>query len=237
VGAGTATVSITNDTAAIRTKIEDFVGAVNGVLDYVKAMMARVQAADETYTGPMIGNYGFQMVQQRINSIFFAPIEGLTDGIDSYILLSQIGISTEQETVTWTSGEKEYSIPARRWVIDSVELETALNNDLEAVSALFVKDTLRDVDGVAELIRNETDQLTSAYNDADPGIVSVLIHNYEGIINNIDDKIDREERRLVLVENRLNARYSRLEALLGKLQGQTSMITALIKGMTQSRNS
>jgi flagellar hook-associated protein 2 len=235
-GAGTATVSIVNDSAAIKTKIEDFVDAVNGVLDYVKAMMARVAAGDQEYTGPMIGNYGFQIVQRNINTILSGPVPGLAAETDTYTHLSQIGIRTDDDTVTWTSNEESFSISARRWTIDATALENALTADIEAVSALFVNDTVRGISGIAELVREETENFTPSYNDINPGIVSVLINNYEGIIDNIDDKISREERRLALVENRLNIRYSQLEALLQQYRGQTSMLTAMIDAMTKSKD-
>ena len=234
MSAGTTNISITTDTEAIKAKIESLVDALNGVLDYVKAMMARVESGDQGYTGPMIGNYGFQIVQQRINSILSAPVAGLIGGTDTYTHISQIGIRTEDDPIKWASGDNEYAIPSRRWSIDSTALDNALNNNLDAVAALFVKDTIRGIDGIAELINEETENLTNVYNDVDPGIVSVLIRNYEGIIDNIDSKIGREERRLSLVENRLNARYSRLEAMLQQYKGQNAMLESMIKAMSSS---
>lgn len=235
VGAGTAVISTTNDTNTIITKIQELVDAVNGVLDYIKAMTAHIDAGTQKYNGPMIGNYAFQIVQQNINSILSSPASGLIDGIDVYTHLSQIGIKTDDDIVKFTAGDQEYSLDARRWTIDQATLENALNTNPGAVCALFVKDAVRSVDGIAELIRQETDDLASEYTDARPGIVSVLIENYLGIIENIDSKIDSEERRLALVEDRLNTRYSQLETYLGQMSGQTKMLTALLEAMTKEK--
>ncbi|HOC37820.1 MAG TPA: flagellar filament capping protein FliD [Thermodesulfobacteriota bacterium] len=233
---GTATISTVNDIEAITAKIEEFVDAVNGVLDYIKAQTARITAGDESYTGPMIGNYAFQIVQQNINSILTSLVSGLVDGTDTYTHLSQIGIQTDDDTVKFTSGEQEYSVSARRWTIDSAALAIALNNDIEAVCSLFVNDTVRSTAGIAESLHQNMSDLSNPYTDANPGIVSVLIENYEGIIENIDSKIDREERRLDLVENRLNTRYSQLEAYLKELQGQTTLLTSMIEAMTRDND-
>ncbi len=217
-GTGTTTVSITDDTDAVKTKIGGFVDSVNSVLDYIKEMTAYDEAEEGGNNGTMIGNYAFQIVKQRINDILSSPVPGLTDGVDSYTHLSQIGIKTDLDQ----NG---------KWVIDSATLDDAMSNDLEAVCNLFTRNETSGVDGIAELIRDETDKLSEAYSAADPGIVSVLINRYEEIVDNIDSKIEREERRLALVENRLNIKFTRLEVLLGQLQGQTDYLTSMLDNL------
>ncbi len=50
-------------------------------------------------------------------------------------------------------------------------------------------------------MKDETERLT----DTSTGPMNVLIDNYNGIIDGIDDKIAREERRVALVQSRLDA--------------------------------
>ncbi|MBN2468286.1 MAG: flagellar filament capping protein FliD, partial [Deltaproteobacteria bacterium] len=216
--AGSATVSITTDVSAIKAKIETFVESINAALDFIKEMTTYDQNGAGENNGPMIGNYAFQIVQHRINAILSTAVPGLVDGVDDYTNLSQIGIATDPDQ----NG---------KWVIDETLLNTALNTDIESVCSLFIQNETTGIDGMAELIYAETENLTESYSDANPGIVSVLIENYEGIIDNIDAKIEREERRLALVENRLNTKYSRLEVLLGQLEGQTAFLTSLIESL------
>jgi len=214
-GTGTATISVINDTAAIMEKIGDFVASINSVLDYIKSMTAYDEEGEGENNGIMIGNYAFQIVQQRLNDILSSQVPGLTGGMDTYTHLGQIGIASNPDE-------------DGKWEIDQIALSTAVANDLQGVSRLFTMDETRETNGIAELIRAETDSLTEAYTEASPGIVSVLVHNYGEIIEGIDDKIEREERRLALVENRLNTRYSQLETLLGELQGQESFLTSML---------
>jgi len=212
---GTSIVSITNDTSAIKTKIGDFVDSINYLLDYSKEMTAYDETGKGENNGIMIGNYAFQIVQHRINDILSSPVPGLTDGIDSYTHLSQIGIKTDPDQ-------------GGKWVIDDSTLDAALNSNLDGVCKLFARNESTDIDGTAELIRDETDNLTKSYLEENPGIVSVVINNYSEIIDNIDSRIEREERRLAIVENRLNIKFSNLDTLLGQLQGQSDYISNLL---------
>jgi flagellar hook-associated protein 2 len=220
LGTGTSTISITNDTDAIKGEIAEFVQTINSVLDYIKEQTDYDEAGEGENNGVMIGNYAYQIISQRINDILSSAVPGLTDGVDTYTRLSQIGISTDPDQ-------------DGKWVIHSSTLSAALSNDIEAVCNLFTRNETTDVDGIAELVRDETDKLTKDYADANPGIVSVLINNYEEIIDNIDSKIEREERRLALVENRLNTKYTNLEVLLSELQNQSDYLTSMIEQLNK----
>ncbi len=162
----------------------------------------------------MIGNYSYQIVAQRINDILTDAIPGLTDGVDTYVHLAQIGIKTNPDN-------------DGKWEIDSTTLNNALLTDLEAVSKLFIKDEVAGTDGVYELLRQELDDLT----DSDDGPMNVLIEHYEDIIDGIDTRVEREERRVALVEERLTERFVALEVLLGQLSRQESYLLSLIESL------
>jgi flagellar hook-associated protein 2 len=149
-GTGTAIVSITDDTNSVKTKIQGFVESINSVLDYINEMTDYDEAGEGEDNGLMIGNYAFQIARQRINDILTDAVPGLTDGDDAYTHLSQIGIKTDPDQ----NGE---------WIIDSLALDDAMSNDLEAVCNIFTRNETSGVDGIAELIRDETDTLSEAY--------------------------------------------------------------------------
>jgi len=207
-----ATVSITEDIDTIRTNIETFVNGVNFLLDYIKKETGYDEDTGEA--GVMIGNYSYQIVAQRINKILADAIPGLTDGVDTYVHLAQIGIKTNPDN-------------DGKWEIDSTALNNALSADLEAVSKLFIKDDVAGTDGIYELLRQELDDLT----DSEDGPMNVLIEHYEDIIDGIDTKVEREERRIALVEGRLTDRFVALEVLLGQLSGQESFLLSLIESL------
>jgi flagellar hook-associated protein 2 len=209
VASGTASVSISEDIDTIRSSIETFVSSVNFVLDYIKDQTKYDSETDES--GIMIGNYSYQIVRQRIADILTSSIPGLTDGVDPYTHLAQIGIKTNPDN-------------DGKWEIESTTLNNALNTNLEGVKKLFIKDEITGVNGVLELLSQEMENL----NDSDDGPMNVLIDNYEGIIDGIDTGIEREERRVALVKNRLEDQFAKLETLLGQLSGQEKYLQSLI---------
>ena len=212
VDSGSASVSITEDLDTIRTNIETFVNGVNFVLDYIKKEAGYDEDTGEA--GAMLGNYSYRIVQARINQILTNAIPGLTDGVDTYVHLAQIGIKTNPDE-------------DGKWEIDSTTLNNALLTDLEAISKLFIKDDVAGTNGVYELLSQELDDLT----DSEDGPMNVLLDSYEGIIDGIDTKIEREERRVALVEARLTEQFVRLEVLLGQLSGQESYLLSLIESL------
>jgi len=78
--------------------------------------------------------------------------------------------------------------------------------------------------GILGTLKEELDNLTNS----ETGPMSVLQDNYQDIIDSIDEKIEREEDRITLYQQRLEERYARLEALLTELNGQSSMLSSQI---------
>jgi len=67
-------------------------------------------------------------------------------------------------------------------------------------------------------------ELTNSTN----GPLAILEENYGEIMDSIDDKIAREERRLTNLKSRLKDQYSRLDALLNTLTNTQSQLTSAI---------
>jgi flagellar hook-associated protein 2 len=209
VAPGTTTVSIGADINALQTTITTFVNSINFVLDYVK-QETKYDATTKT-AGTMLGNYSYEIVQQRITDILISKIPGLTDGVDPYTTLAQIGIRTDPDT--------------GKWVIDSTTLNNALHTNLDGVQKLFVKDeTTGTKNGVFELLTQEMANL----DDSQSGPLNVLLDNYDGIISNIDKNIEREQKRVDLYEQNLKDQFTRLETLLGQLTQQQTTLTNFI---------
>ena len=206
---GTSQVTITDDKSAIKSKINTFVSSVNFVLDYIQGETKYDE--DTGSSGTMIGNYAFDIVKRRLSDILYTSIPGLTDGVDTYTVLSQIGIKTNTED----NG---------RWYVETSDLDAALDNDLEAVARLFVHDTVKDSLGTAYRLAQEADDLT----DSTDGPMNILIKNYGGIIDDINDRIERETRRIKTVRERLEAQFARLEATLARLDKINSYLESQI---------
>jgi flagellar capping protein FliD len=212
---GSANVTVADDTATVKARIETFVNSVNFVLSYIK--QETKYNADTGEKGVMLGNYVYDMVLRQINEIMYDPVPGLTDGVDTYTTLSQIGIKTD---------------PANDglWTVDDSTLDNALNSDSQAVARLFVNDTVKGSEGVSYRLAQKTTDLTDSTN----GPMNILIDNYQGVIDDINAKIDREESRLKTVRTRLEEQFARLEANLSTLNQQQKYLESQISQLSSS---
>jgi flagellar hook-associated protein 2 len=203
-------VSIAADTNAIQTSITTFVSSVNFVLDYIKQETKYDSTTKKA--GIMIGNYSYEIVQRRIADILTSSIPGLTDGVDPYTTLAQIGIKSNPDN-------------DGKWEIDSTTLNNALNTNLEGVKKLLVKDEITGTkNGVFELLTQEMAKL----DDSKSGPMNVLLDNYDGVINDIDKNIENEQKRVDLYKTNLQNQFARLETLLGQLTLQQTALTSYI---------
>lgn len=207
---GSTVVSVINNTTAIKQNIETMVNSLNFVLDYIAKETKYNDGTGES--GVMLGNYTYDIVDRLLNQAMKPT--GLTDGVDTYTHLSQIGIKTDPND-------------KGRWSIDTAVLDTALATDLEAVARLFVVDSDLGSQGVAANLADKLDELT----DSETGIGNVLIDNYNGIIKGIDDKIAYEEKRITLLRDRMELKFARLEAILGQLNSEMSYLESQIDSL------
>lgn len=212
---GVSTVTVSDDVTAIKDKIKQLVNSVNFVLDFIRDETKFVKNSDDTTeSGVMIGNYTYDIVRNSINQILYESVPGLEIGTDTYSHLSQIGIKTDPDL----NGQ---------WVVDENELDAALKNDLEAVARLFVNDPDHGSTGSQGIAYSLTTKMTELTDD-ESGIANVLTENYNKIIDDIDNKIASEERRIKMVKDRLDAQFARLESTLNTLQGQSTYLESQI---------
>ena len=153
-------VTVSDDVDAVKESIEEFVSYVNYLQNYINVEIR--YDADTEEKGTMLGNYSYDIVKSDVNRLMSESlVHDADDGYTyAYTHLSQIGISTDPDN-------------EGMWVIDDDKLTEALNEDLEAVARLFVKDMERGSDGVANKLRDKLEDFT----DPTTGIGNVLISN------------------------------------------------------------
>ncbi len=123
---GTSTITITSDTAAIKTKIQEFVAAFNDVRSYVREQTSYDPDTDKS--GILLGNYAVDTIKNRLNQIAAESPSGFRSGYDTYMTLMDIGISTDVDDGSETEGQL---------VIDESDLNDALSENPDAVADLF----------------------------------------------------------------------------------------------------
>lgn len=113
----TSTISVSSDLTAIKSKINAFVTAYNGVNDFI-ASSSQLDPTTFT-TGPLFGDSVSQQVESQMGSVLFNNVPGLTG---TYTNLASIGFSLDQ------SADIQ---------VDDTALTKALTANPSAVAALF----------------------------------------------------------------------------------------------------
>jgi flagellar hook-associated protein 2 len=116
--------------------------------------------------------------------------------------------TVDGDTLTGTSGYPEYGLAVRVNLVDGVHTGT-----------------MRLKLGVNGRFSEKLDDLLSATG----GPVNILIDNYEEIVENIDEKIAFEQRRVEAYRQRLVEQFSRLEAVLSQLNEQSNYLASQIQ--------
>lgn len=144
------------------------------------------------------------------NYTYVSHIDGITDGGNYDVQVTTDGsgiasatingndatIDTANWTITGQSGTPEAGLTIR---VDN----RTLNTTTEGVVSLKVGKAPEMIDKLKQLT-NSTD-----------GPLHILEENYTDITDAIDRKIDREERRISIMEQTLREKYARLDSLLG----------------------
>ncbi len=141
---GSTTITTSLDPEAVTEKVRTFVEAVNSVLQEVKNQ-TQVTSVGENVSGSLLtGNYGLQMIQQKLKNILAEKGVGFDYDMDAIVSLGSVGITTDT-----VQGSPTFGL----LVFDENAFSSALRTDPDAVARLFSADqypsTKEMVDGVA----------------------------------------------------------------------------------------
>jgi flagellar hook-associated protein 2 len=197
--AGTSSLSVTNDTEAIRGKIDAFVAAYNEVVTLVSD---NVDYDSSTKTASAFtGEATARDIVTGLQSIIGRRVAGLSEGLRA---LAQIGIKTESDgTLT----------------VDAAALTDKMATDLDGVSELFNAEG-----GVAISVYDYLDQVT----DTISGSIASRTKGLGTIISKIADDIERAEARLAEREEDLIQRFAKLESIMSSYSTQASYLSSIL---------
>jgi flagellar hook-associated protein 2 len=217
-----------------------------------------ISTTREVANGIMIGNYGFQMAQSAMDKLMTSSIvpystdpsltlkekqEKKTKFMEEngliYGSLSEIGITSDPDN-------------QGLYTVEESKLLECINKNPDAIIKLFTfsgeftdkgsdgKDKIVTVKGFSldmgekmAALTSDTDVYDSEGNfvEKGKGILVTLQENYEKIIENINEKIAREERRIELVRQRLTDKFNRLEVALQSLEDTQSSLQSSIDSL------
>jgi flagellar hook-associated protein 2 len=141
---GSSTITTSLDPQAVTEKVQTFVDAVNSVLQEIKNQTQVTTVGSKVSGSLLTGNYGLQMIQQKLKNILASKGTGFDYDMDPIVSLGSLGLTTDTNQGSPTFG---------LLVFDREAFSAALKTDPDAVARLFSADyypsTRETVNGVA----------------------------------------------------------------------------------------
>jgi flagellar hook-associated protein 2 len=205
--AAPVTVSVGNDTAGMKTRIEGFVKAYNELNTLLRESVKYDEATKTA--GPFQGDSVIVGIQRTLRNM----VGTSTDGA-ALARFSEIGIDIEKDG---------------KLKIDDSKLSNALNN-FDAVSQFFSVNTGNPMtEGMARKINTYTQALTSF-----GGVIETRKESLDNAQTRNQREQDRINDRLVKVEDRLRKQYSALDARVGSLQALSTYVAQQVAQWSKS---
>jgi len=199
---GQSYVTIDKDKTGTKENLQEFVDSYNAVMSVIKDQM--VVEEGEQRGRKLAGEPFLTRLKSDLQDIVTREIEGLTGSFES---LAMIGITTDTKS---------------KLVIDSDDLDDALDQDINGVGDVFTFDTA----GITEALMEVVDRYVD-------GTESVLKERKEAFGDRIDDFNDRIaslEERLATMRKTMTKRFTILEQTMSTLNQQSSALLSLVTG-------
>ncbi len=192
---GPATLSVGSDVGGMRTEVEAFIKAYNGLSSFLTTK-TKVDA-DAGTRGAFAGDASVRGLRVGMRTDLVRSVSGA----DAIRGLADLGITTERDgTLKLT---------------DAARLEEALTATPDAVGALFSGE-----DGLAARLERRLDGLTGA-----SGSIAQRKATADDRIRRLDAQIERMDGRLALREEMLRTQFARLEEFTARAQSQSQSLT------------
>ena len=223
------------DTQAIKAKLQEFVDAYNGVVDFVKTQSKFDEKAGPG--GKLFGDSVLQRITQTIRRTLFSQTTSqIGNDPEGFGTLRLLGIV----------GEKDGKLK-----IDDAVMDAKMAQDLDAFMEFFVDsdgfdnggaalgtpeyyiDLTPDTglgDDLARALDALTKSFTSTSGTAYKGLFDSRVDALNDRIKRFDKEIEAREYQLDRLEENLVARFAALDKLMGELQAQGA---SLINGLAQ----
>lgn len=206
-GATTTQVNVDVDSSEQRDTLKGFVDAYNSVMNSINGEFAYTGAP----RGPasLSGDFTLRSVQSRLRTAIGSAVSGTTG---EFRTLASVGIETQQDGTLQ---------------LDDAKFTEAMNDDAEAVAALFAGNG-----GTIEGFVSTFDDVLEVLAGSE-GALNSRIDSLEGRSRDLDDQIDRLELRLDDTETRLRTQFSVLEQTVSGMQSQGNQIVAALTSLGQ----
>ena len=200
--AETVTLTLTNDTEEIATKIEAMLDAYNAVVTYIKTNN-RYDTETKTMQ-PLYGEAAARTMLSDLRNLLGSEIGSLPSTMNRLI---HAGIETKDGLLS----------------LDRSDFDDALAANFDDVINLFVEDIFGGTKGFGVLLSDKVSELT----DFASGQLTLKQKGLDTSIKNLTKEIEKDEEALAVYEERLRMDFVGLELLLTTLKSQSSFLNWL----------
>lgn len=192
-------VTVSNDTSALTDKLNSFVTAFNGVAGSVSAQLT--YNANATTQSALFGDSTLRSLQGMLS--------GFASQTFGTMHLDDLGISMDQDGML---------------SLDTTKLTTALQNNPDAITNLFV------TGGLATSVS----AMSKMYSEAGDGVLVTKSAGLDDRSKLLQDEIDQIEANATALQTRLQNQFSQMEAAISSMQSQSSYISSMFSSSSSS---
>lgn len=203
---GTATISVSDDSAGTTATVQEFVDAYNDVVNFITENDLISQEDENGETTPVFGALSGTSLDESILGTLRSAISGASISGGSINLFADLGITTERD------GTLSF---------DENVFKDALADEPESVRSITQNfgESVAAVDGsIAEFIKFG-------------GLIDLAVQSNESQITTLQRRIADIEDLLSAQEQSLTSRFSKLEGLIGQLTSQQSALSSVLANL------
>ncbi len=180
-------VHVSNDTEAIKAKLDDFIKSFNDIYTYIRTN----STSSDGNRGALIGDSSASALNNLLSSVAYTSVSGLSGSAVSS--LTRLGIT--------------FNINSGLSISDSSQLEDLISDNVEDVEQLFNSES-----GIANTLYDRLKPYTGA-----TGYLTRLKSNVDDNINYINDSITNVKSKIDKDAERLRNQYIQLQSQLADL--------------------
>lgn len=214
IGESNLNIEVNHDT--VKEDILSMIEGFNDLVSYIDGTRTDEDSAATEYDAnqetdnPLDDSNSAKRIVYQLNSLLTTVLD-LNTG---YTSLSDIGLEI--------SSDGTFSI-------DEDTLDKAIAADPDAIEALFLGNTDKDITGLADIMNDAVTDMVSS-----TGIASTEIDEAEAKITRLDNDIRTETERLTKKYEIMAKKFAQLDAYISQLNSEASALTSMIDAFNEA---
>jgi flagellar hook-associated protein 2 len=206
VNTGKTGLSMKENTAGVKTAINDFVKAYNSLQSTAASLTT--YDADTNTAAALVGDSTLRNLQTRIRQALTTPQAG---GANDMKVLTEIGVAFQKDGTL---------------AVDSDKLDKALAANLKGVANLFSSAT-GSTAGYGK-------QIDAVVEDLNTGALKVASDGVTSTIKQLDDQYDAMQLRVDATVDRYRKQFNQLDVLINSMNNTKNYLTQQFEAMSNS---